>query len=284
MTRPGEALYAGRLLWLTGLAIAAPTLAGCGGGSPEGASRTEAAAPAPGDTAAMYAAQLAESLGGRDAWNQTRYLSFRWIVERDGQVVANREHSWDRYDGRYRVAYEQDGTSYLLLFNVNEIDAHPELGKVPAGRAWMGGVELSEAARDSALRRGYGAFINDIYWALMPFKWEDPGVHLAYQGARTLSDGKQYATVHLTFDQGLGTTEDQYWGFLDESGRMAAWQYHLGRSEAPGDVIWWSDWRQVGDIQFAMTRVLDGGDRFIYFEDVAAAETVPEGRFDPPTR
>ena len=145
------------------------------------------------------------------------------------------------------------------------------------------GEELAGAARDSVLRRGYGAFINDTYWAIMPFKWEDPGVHLAYEGTRTLSDGGAYEVIHLSFDQGLGTTEDQYWGFLDDSGRMMAWQYHLGRAEAPGEVIWWSDWQPVGGIQFAMTRLLDGGNRFIYFEDVAAGETVPAGRFDPPT-
>ena len=280
MDRPVETLREWPFLRLIWLAAAAPLLGGCAQDSSGGAARGEAA---PGDTAAMYAARLAESLGGRDAWDRTRYLSFRWIVERDGEVVANREHSWDRYDGSYRVAFEQDGTPHLLLFNVNEVEPHSDLDKVPAGRAWVGGTELAGAARDSALRRGYGAFINDTYWALMPFKWEDPGVHLAFEGTRTLSDGNEYAAIHLSFDQGLGTTEDQYWGFLDESGRMAAWQYHLGRSEAPGEVIWWSDWSPVGDIQFAMTRVLDSGERFMRFEDVVARETVPEGRFDPPS-
>ena len=207
-------------------------LVGCGSGAPGEGSGSAAAA---GDTAAMHAARLAESLGGRDAWDRTRYLSFRWIVERDGEIVANREHSWDRYDGRYRIAYEADGASHLLLFNLNEIEPHPELDKVPSGRAWVGGEELTGAARDSVLRRGYGAFINDTYWAIMPYKWEDPGVHLAYEGTRTLSDGEAYDVVRLSFDQGLGVTEDQYWGFLDESGRMMAWQYHLGRAEAPGE-------------------------------------------------
>ncbi len=263
--------------------LAVSAFVGCAGGAPEDGSGTGVAAAAPGDAAALHAARLIESLGGREAWDRTRYLSFRWIVEREGRIVANREHSWDRYDGRYRIAYEADGASHLVLFNVNEIEPHPELDRVPAGRAWIGGNELAGAARDSALRRGYSAFINDTYWAIMPYKWEDPGVHLTYEGTRTLSDGRVYDVIHLGFDQGLGVTEDQYWGFLDESGRMVAWQYHLGRAEAPGDVIWWSDWEPVGDVRFAMTRLLDGGGRLIYFEDVAAGETVPEGRFDPPT-
>ena len=77
--------------------------------------------------------------------------------------------------------------------------------------------------------------------------------------------------------------EDQCWGLLDPvSGRMIAWQYQLSRADEPDDVIWWSDWTGVGDIQFAMSRIRDGGDRFTYFEDVTARETVPESRFDPP--
>ena len=235
------------------------------------------------DTAAYYAERVMGALGGREAWNRTRYLSYRWLVERDGAVVADREHSWDRYDGRYRVAFEQADAAHLTLFNLNEMRDVPELGRVPSGRAWIGETELEGAARDSALRRGYTVFVNDSYWALMPFKWSDPGVHLDYEGTRTLSDGRPYHAVRLSFDQGLGVTEDVYWGFVDsDTGRMAAWQYHLGRSEEPGDVIWWTDWEPTGPIQFSMTRVRDGAGRFIYFEDVVAAETVPPGRFDPP--
>ncbi len=263
------------------LATLAVALGGCGvdrGGS-------DAPELAVGDTAAVYAARLIGALGGRQAWDRTRYVSFRWVVEREGAVVADREHSWDRYDGRYRLAFDEGERSHLSLFDVDRLRDLPELGKTPEGRVWVDGVELTGAGADSALARAYRIFINDTYWLLMPFKWDDPGVHLGWEGMRRLEDGREYATVHLTFDRGLGVTEDQYWGFVDpETGRMAAWQYHLGRSEAPGDVIWWEDWTEVGGVRFAMSRRSEpDGPRVIYFEDVVAAPRVPDGRFDPPT-
>lgn len=244
----------------------------------------ELSAAAPVDTARFYAQQVMNSLGGKEAWDRTRYVSYRWLVEREGAVVADRQHAWDRYEGRYRVEFEQRDSTHLMLFNVNELREIPDLGPVPAGRAWIGDRELTGANRDAALRRGYSVFINDSYWALMPFKWEDPGVHLTYEGIRTLSDGAGYAVVHLTFDEGLGVSEDQYWGFVDPTtGRMAAWQYLLGTDTEPGDVIWWEDPTAVGSLRFPMNRVRDGGGRFIYFDDVVMGTTVPTGRFDPPS-
>ncbi|MDX1579394.1 MAG: hypothetical protein R3266_12985, partial [Gemmatimonadota bacterium] len=51
-------------------------------------------ATAPSDSARIYADRLIAFLGGEDAWDRTRYLTFRWLVQRDGQVVADREHAW----------------------------------------------------------------------------------------------------------------------------------------------------------------------------------------------
>ena len=55
-----------------------------------------------------------------------------------------------------------------------------------------------------ALERGYGRFINDTYWFLMPAKMLDPGVSLASQGESALL-GKAYSVVRLTF-AGVGLT------------------------------------------------------------------------------
>ena len=255
----------------------AATVAGCDSSAPP------RAGSAPADTASLYAERVMESLGGRRAWDRTRYLAFDWKVSRDGQIVADRHHAWDRYEGRYRVEYDRDGSRRVVVFDVNAVSPHPELGKVPAGQAWADGVPLDGLARDSALARAYRIFINDSYWALMPFKWDDPGVQLAYEGMQTLSDGRAYAVIALSFEPGLGVTEDRYRAFVDpDSGRMAAWQYHLGSSDEPGPVIWWEDWERVGDIRFAMTRRTDGGDVGVFFENVVAARDVPAGAFDPP--
>ncbi len=265
-------------------------ITGCGGtdtaDSPSTGEGGTAASrpPASGtDSTSMLADLVQESLGGAEAWEETRFVAFHWIAARDGEVVRDRAHAWDRYEGRYRLEFEQDSRRHVSLFNVNEVGRDSALGKVPLGDAWVDGQPLAGAARDSALRRAYGAFINDTYWLLMPFKWRDPGVHLAYEGRRTLDDGREYGVMHLTFEPDLGVTEDQYWGFVDlESGRMAAWQYHLQDQEEPGSVIYWKDWRPVGSIWLAADRKFSGSGTRIYFEGLQAGREVPEGVFTPP--
>ena len=53
----------------------------------------------------------------------------------------------------------------------------------------------------SSLERAYGAWVNDTYWLLMPYKLRDPGVNLAYDGEETL-DGQTYDKLLLTFQAG----------------------------------------------------------------------------------
>lgn len=263
-----------------------------GGASGDGAASGEAASgeaaaraaagDAAGDSARLLAGRLMDWLGGREAWDRTRYLAFDWIVSRDGETLARRSHAWDRWEGDYRLTYERDdGSRFYALFDVPTMRSDT---LEPRGEIWIDGEQLSGAARDSALRQAYGAFINDSYWLLMPLKWGDSGVHLAYEGRTELPDGASYPTVHLTFDSGLGVTDDEYWGFLDpETGRMAAWQYHLQGRDEKGALIWWRDWQRVGPIRLAMDRRWETGNSRIHFENVVADTAVPEGVFEPPS-
>jgi len=267
-------------------------LAGSGCAPPEtgsGAAADSTAAPeaegaeAPSDSARLLADRLMAWLGGDEAWERTRYLAFDWIVERGGETVARRSHAWDRREARYRLSYERDdGERFHALFDVMSMksDTAP-----PRGDVWIGGERLTGAARDSALRDAYAAFINDSYWLLMPLKWEDPGVHLAYEGRTEIAPDSVFATVHLTFDEGLGVTDDQYWGFVDpETGRMAAWRYRLQGQEQAGPVIWWRDWRSYGPqgVKLALDRVWSEGDARIRFEEVAADTAPPPDAFARP--
>lgn len=288
------------------------------GEAPGQMSDAEAQATFDGDSARLLAERLKDAMGGQDAWEETRYLRFRWIVEREGQRVADRLHAWDRHEGRYRVEFDREGARHVAIFDLDEIRTDAAIGKVPAeGEAWIDGRRLEGAARDSALHGAYGAFVNDSYWFLMPWKWTDPGVHLAYEGRRELTlpptggaapDGgagagegapagtettgaetgtearaRTFEVVHLTFEPDLGMTNDEYWGFVDpETGLMHAWQYHLQGREERGEVIWWRDWREVGPIRLSARRVWPDGVSRIYFEDLAAGPEVPPDAFAPP--
>jgi hypothetical protein len=253
-----------------------------GGASTSGSAAVAGGSPS--DSAAMLADLVMEWQGGADAWEATRYLRFDWIVERGGETVANRSHAWDRYRGDYRLSYRQgDGSRVYALFELPSLasgDAEPR------GDVWVDGEALSGSARDSALRRAYEAFVNDSYWLLMPLKWRDPGVHMEYAGRRELPDGEGYPAVHLTFDDTLGVTTDQYWGFVDPgTGKMAAWQFHLEGREQKGPVIWWRDWQAFGpqELKLALDRRWEDGSMRIHFEEVAADTAVPDTVFTPPS-
>lgn len=276
----------------------AALLAGCGGGevgsdasdadddAAASAERTSggADAGAASDSAELLADRVLEWHGGSDAWESTRFLRFDWIVEREGETAVRRSHAWDRWEGDYRLAYTRgDDSRVVALFSLSTL-ASDTLS--PVGDVWVDGGRLEGSARDSALDQAYRAFVNDSYWLLMPLKWRDPGVHLAYAGREELPDGEAYPAVHLTFDEGLGVTDDEYWGFVDpETGEMVAWRFHLEGDEQEGPVIWWRDWRTFGpqQLKLALDRRFEAGPVRIHFEEVAADTAVPAGVFTPPS-
>lgn len=254
------------------------------GAPPEGAEGAAAAGEAgtAADSARLLTDRLMEWQGGQDAWDATRFLRFDWIVSRGGETAARRSHAWDRRTGDYRVSFRrQDGARVTALFDVEAASGDD----APPGRAWVDGDRLEGTARDSVLRSAYRAFINDSYWLLMPLKWRDPGVHLEYAGWTPLPDGEEYPAVHLTFDAGVGITDDQYWGYLDpETGRMVAWRFHLQGREEAGPVIWWRDWRTFGPqgLKLSLDRRWEDGSMRIHFEEVEADTAPPADAFAPP--
>ncbi len=145
--------------------------------------RAEDAAPAIADAKAdAVAAQVMQALGGQAAWDSTRYLRFTF--------AGRRTHTWDRSTGRHRVeGKSRDGKSFVILENLG----------THQGRAWVDGKEAAGDELKKMLETGYGTWVNDTYWLLMPYKLKDPGVHLAYAGEDTIG-GKAYDKLALSFD------------------------------------------------------------------------------------
>ncbi len=177
-------------------------------GAPDGAQGGETAAEAGADvggemgtaddSAAVLADRAMEAMGGRSAWDSARFIAFDWIVDR-GETQVRRSHAWDRWEGTYRLAWEQDGEPRVAIFDVNDVRRDSVVGKVPAGDVWAGGERLEGVAADSALHRAYATFINDSYWLLMPYKWADEGVRAEYLGEME-EWGETYEVVELTFE------------------------------------------------------------------------------------
>jgi hypothetical protein len=129
---------------------------------------------------------------------------------------------------------------------------------------------------------GYGRFINDTYWLLMPWKWLEPGVTLAYDGRRVV-DGDELEVVTLSFGSGIGlTSNDRYWGFVSPvSGRLQRWAYVLQDAEGkPGSgepTVWaWEEWRPTAaGIELATVRRMIGGADVQILFPVAEAWATP---------
>lgn len=227
------------------------------------------------DVVPVYRAMM-ERLAPDGGWDRTRYLRFDWIVRReDGELV--RAHSWDRWDGRYRLeAPAGDGRRLVALFNVD----HPTEGE----RIWLDGEPVEDGARsDSLATRAHAIFVNDSYWLVMPFKWADPGVTTSYVG-RMETWGKEYDVVELTFQEVGLTPQNKYRGFVDpETGVMELWQHFRQATDAePAFTMAWTDWQDHGPIWLSSRRESREGDARIYFRNLGAATEVPEGAFDPP--
>lgn len=238
---------------------------GCAG--PESEPET---ADAGGDQAQVIAEEVMEAMGGRDNWNATRYIRFSFF--------GFRTHYWDKHDGRHRLSWtdRESGQSHVILMNLNTGE----------GQAFIDGVEVTDAeARSQALERARGAWINDTYWLLMPYKLQDPGVDLAYDGEEVV-DGIVYDKLHLSFNEVGNTPGDEYWAYINRETRlMDKWVYLLqlreGQDERSRGEWKWNDWRSHGDILLSAERErMDGQKRS--HEDLAVLEFVDDRVFTSP--
>ena len=208
------------------------------------------------------------SMGTEEAWERARYFEFDFVVDlADGEF--RRSHEWDRYDGRARVAWTQDGTETVVVLD----DMDP-----PSGRAWRDGQEVASGpAADSLLQRAYGAHINDSYWLVMPYKWKDPGVNARWLRRETSEDGRRYEVIELTFD-GVGITPDnKYHAWVNRDTWLMDQWAHYSTADAEPTVTEWTNYRDVGPLILS----LDKGR--IHFENVRVLQgDVPTGAFSAP--
>ncbi|HXU45270.1 MAG TPA: hypothetical protein VN783_07080 [Thermoanaerobaculia bacterium] len=233
--------------------------------SPLPAARAEAPAGPPASPEAL-ADQVLEALGGQKAWEATRYLHFTF--------AGRRSHWWDRYDGRHRVEGKtKEGQSYVVLENLNTRE----------GTAYLDGKQVEGDELKKYLELGYGTWVNDTYWLIMPYKLRDPGVHLALAGEETI-DGTTYDKLALSFDHVGLTPGDHYWAYVNRTTHlMDRWAYLLEDAK-PGEAptAWlWKDWQKVGGILLAPTRVMVGSDRTLPLGELSTAP-IPDGAFTSP--
>ena len=213
---------------------------------------------------------MMQAMGGEKAWYAAHCVRYDFKVNAGGKMVVDRSHLWDKMTGRYRLEEKtKDGKLRVVLFNTG--DQH--------GSAYVDGKKLEGKAGAKAVKDAYEAFINDMYWLAMPWKWMDAGVNLQYLGAKTR--GKESGDmVRLTFDHVGLTPGDRYDAFVSsQSHLMTHWDYKLQDGEKGS----W-DW-QYGDYGGIKLGKNHKGDKMsIDMGDVRVMDQVDDALFTDPTR
>ncbi len=219
--------------------------------------------------ARAIAESVMEAMGGHDAWNNTRYVSWKFF--------GGRQHYWDKWSGDIRIEVPEGQNragertpARLTLMNLNSRE----------GRAWVDGVEVTDAAElQEAMEAGWRTWVNDSYWAFMPYKLLDPGVNLRYVGEDLMADDREADVLEMTFE-GVGVTPDnRYLVYVArDSGLVEQWSYFPDRDAAePGFTLPWANWQRFGDIMIAT----DHGRGTDW--DFHVHESVPAGLFSDPS-
>lgn len=204
------------------------------------------------------------AMGGREAWDNTRYLS--WSFGSADQV-------WDKWDGRFRY---QRG-DLVVLMNVNTQE----------GQAWEQGQAVNNAeSLKTLLDRAYFAWANSGYWFLMPYKLKDSKVMLTYLGEATTEDGRAAEKLGLTFGEIGHTPMNRYEVYVDkETMLVSQWSYYRNADdEEPGFTRPWRNWQRYGNIMLSDNRGAGSeGNEFI-LPNVGVYEELPESVFTDPAR
>jgi len=205
--------------------------------------------------------RVMEAMGGRKAWDDTRYIAWKFFAP----PPTGRTHVWDRWTGNLR--FQQGGQLTLMNINTKE------------GSVWKDGQRVEDPAEKAKLlQQGYEAWVNDSYWLLMPYKLKDSGVTLKHTGEGATDDGRAADMLQLTFE-GVGVTpENKYDVWVDkESGLVTQWAYYpQAFDETPRFKTPWASWTRHG-------KVLLSGDRGrMQLTEIAVYDKVPEAAFASP--
>ena len=179
--------------------------------------------------------QVMRAMGGRENWDATRFLAWKFF--------GRRLHVWDKLTGDLRFE-EKD---LVVLMNIHTRE----------GRVWKGGVLFTQ--QDSTakfLKRGYRAWINDSYWLAMPYKLKDSGVTLKFSGEGKMENGRDAHILTLTFENVGVTPQNKYDVYVDKERLLVEeWAfYRNAEDEEPRFRNSWTNWVRHGNILLSAER------------------------------
>ena len=247
------------LLWVSLIVLAAcqPEAQEASTEQPYGNPPAEGFNEAASDQKAMEIADaVMEAMGGRKAWDTTRYITWNFF--------GNRTLLWDKQSGNVRIDSHRDSSVYLINIYDN------------TGRVMKNGEEITHPdSLQKYVDRGKGMWINDSYWLVMPFKLKDSGVTLTYKGEDTIAGGKPADVLHLRFENVGNTPQNKYDVYVEKSSHLVKqWAYYREADmDTPNFVTPWNDYQQHGSI------LLGGGRGGRAITNIKVLEEVPAEAF-----
>ena len=202
--------------------------------------------------AVILADQAMQAMGGRKAWDETRYLTWNFF--------GRRILTWDKHTGDVRIESLPDSTTYLV--NINTLQ-----GKVRR----QGVDETDPDTLQLLLNRAKSIWINDSYWLVMPFKLKDTGVTLKHLGQDTTLDGRSANLLQLTFENTGDTPQNKYLVYLDQESKLVTqWSFFRDAGQKEPDFTSpWTDYQRHGKI------LLSGGRGERQLTEIAVLDSLP---------
>ena len=175
------------------------------------------------------------AMGGREAWDNTRYIGWNFF--------GRRNHLWDKLTGEVRIEDPEQELTILMNINTKE------------GKVQKQGEMLTDSL-DHYLQKGYGWWVNDSYWLVMPYKLKDSGVTLKYLREDTTQAGTQSDVLSLSFKNVGLTPQNVYEVWVDTDSKLVTqWAYYPDSSSLePSFITPWADYKKYGEVLLASNR------------------------------
>ena len=181
--------------------------------------------------------QVAKAYGFEN-FEDLKSIGYTWNVQRDSVTIASRTWKWNIQDSTVSFADADTSFTYSLT-----ADSLPE--------------------KD-------GAFINDKYWAMMPFQlaWDTGYTYEVLENATSPIQGLPSTKLSILYGaEGGYTPGDAYDLYLNQEHQILEWTFRKGN--APEGRTWtWEKAVAFGRIQLSLEHKDATGKRFIWLTEV----------------
>jgi hypothetical protein len=199
--------------------------------------------------------KVMKSMGGRENWDNTKYLKWNFF--------GKRLHYWNKETGDIRI--EIPNANAVIIMNINTLE----------GKVKLGDVELTKLdSLNKYLELGKEMWTHDSYWMFMPFKLKDGGVSLKYNQKKMMLNNEYAYALELTFNGLEETPDNKYIIYVDTYDyKIRQWDFYpIPTMKEPAFSTTWDNYLNYGNIELADVRSTDTLTDIAVFEDLS--ETV----------